>query len=114
MSGPDVENDKPTYVEQSTAASDNGDIEVITGVDNNITVVNTIVVTTLVDDLSIVKYDEDYDTDDESEKYNGGSSKGGGLNGPDSNSGDSSTSNYGRYKLPKIINRAYEDSGSNT
>ena len=77
MSGPDVENDKPTYVEQSTAASDNGDIEGITGVDNNFTVVNTIVVTTLVDDLSIVTYYEDDYTYDESNKYNGCGSKGG-------------------------------------
>ena len=78
LSGPDVENDKLTDVEQSTAASDNGDPERIIGVDNNITVVNTIVVTPLVGNLSIVTYDEDDYTYDEINKDNGGVSKGGG------------------------------------
>ena len=78
LSGLDVDNDKPTYVEQATAASDNGDLEGIIGVYNNITVVNTIVVTTLVGNLSIVTYDEDDYTYDEINKDNGGVSKGGG------------------------------------
>ena len=72
-----VNNDEPTDAERATAAPENYNIEDIIGVDTNIKLVNTMVMTTSVDNMPFITYNEDINMEDDSDKEEYYSSKGG-------------------------------------
>ena len=71
---PVVVGDKPADAERATESVTNTNIKQIIEMDPNLTVVNPTVITTSMDDLSIITQNEDSNTDNDSSKK--GSSNG--------------------------------------
>ena len=68
VTDPDVEGDKPTYAERATSSVANTNFKQITGVDPNITGLNTTGMTNSVDDLPIITQNKGSNTNNDSSK----------------------------------------------
>ena len=102
---PDADNNKPADAEWETAAEENASLEESTGVDPNITGVNTTTMTTSIGNLSVIIYKEGINKDNSSDKEDNDISEWGDSNGPESSN---NASNSGRDQWLPIIKMVYE------